>query len=391
MKSYFRVDEVLIALAFCARQNHSPELKILAYTEAITLIDNQADFILFVKYCVKISEKLNGERHLGFGHGMRRMITEWYKKFSAVELANLFGEHRGLHRWTHKTVLEHAHFRSRERPLASLAQVNAANTENGAASSESDTAAASQGATVSASSSSVQAEAASATTPAATPSTSNPIVASNPPATVSVEERDREHVLQFAFSKGSREYLQYLSDIQTPLGPGAKRLKLLQKLKTNEKLTDAIKLIRDHRFTIEQTPSHLLEKEEIWKVLLPTLTYRQIFKYFHTIRDFGFFNQNEFVNQFVTLCCDFDKLKAEHLCPVYLFTMMRLYEKNIRYLSTKKAEFYEKKVTKRKLVVNDRIKQQMEVIFTQKLIDSPPVKANYFVTIDLRQGNAKRK
>lgn len=371
-KLYFRVDEVLIALAYCARQNDLSELKQLAYSEAITLINNQDDFVLFVHYCVKISEQLNGAGKWGFGAGMRRMIKEWYKKYPVVDLANFFGEHRSLHGWTHKNIFERAHVRTRPLPaVPSAPQQTPPNTESS-----------SNEATV------------QVPTPSGSKSGIEPLAATELASNIKSAEIDRQQVMQFVFCKGSREYLRYLSEIpaEQRLGPGAKRLQILQKLKTNEKVNEAVKVIRDHKISIEQIPSHLLEKKEVWEILLPTMSYRSIIKYFHTIRDFGFFNEdNAFVNQFITHCCDFDKLKSENLCPVNLFIQLRLYEKNLRYLSTTKAEYYEKKVSKRKIQVNQRVKQQLEHMFTQTLIDSKPAPASYFVTIDLRKGGQKSK
>lgn len=100
---YIRVDEILIALAFCARQAHSEQLRMLANSEAITMITNQADFLLFVHYYVKLSEILRGAGHKQFGHGMCRVVEKWYEKLSPIDLANVFGEHRGLHGLTHQS------------------------------------------------------------------------------------------------------------------------------------------------------------------------------------------------------------------------------------------------------------------------------------------------
>lgn len=100
---YVRVDEIFIALAFCARQVHSEPLRTLANSEAITMITNQNDFLLFVHYYMKWSEILRGAGHKHFGHGMCRVVEKWYERHTPIDLANMFGEHRGLHHLTHQT------------------------------------------------------------------------------------------------------------------------------------------------------------------------------------------------------------------------------------------------------------------------------------------------
>lgn len=100
---YTRVDEILIALAFCSRQTNSEPLRVLANSEAITMITNQNDFLLYVHYYVKLSEILRGAGHKHFGHGMCRVVEKWYERHSPIDLANMFGEHRGLHNLTHQS------------------------------------------------------------------------------------------------------------------------------------------------------------------------------------------------------------------------------------------------------------------------------------------------
>lgn len=79
---YVRVDEILIALAFCSKQGHSEELRVLANTEAIAIITNQSDFLLFAHYYLKLSEVLRGERHSSFGHGMSRVVGKLHTNYS---------------------------------------------------------------------------------------------------------------------------------------------------------------------------------------------------------------------------------------------------------------------------------------------------------------------
>lgn len=83
---YVRVDEILIALAYCSKQMHSEELRTLANTEAVTLITDQSDFLHFIFYVRQLSGILRGDGHTHFAHGMCRVIEKWYEKYSPVEL-----------------------------------------------------------------------------------------------------------------------------------------------------------------------------------------------------------------------------------------------------------------------------------------------------------------
>lgn len=321
-----------MALAFCARQTECPELRHLAYDEAITLIDTQADFLLFIKFCVDISITINGEGHKGFGHGLKRVIAKWYEKYNAVELANIFGEHRGLYKWTHKDVWRLTHMK---------------------------------------------------TTP----------VRQNGDDTATVIDTDREHVIKFLFKHG-QDYLNYLSTITDPLGPGATRMKNLQIYKTNEKTSDAIKQIQDNGFTWEQTPSHLLERIEIWNVLLPSLSYHALLKHLNTLKDLTFLNPNQsFADKFVQALAQLDRCDREDpkICPIRVFILKRLYEKNARYLETTKSVKYEKKIKRRNVQPNEKVTKQLNILFEHLLVNSHPAPATYFVTIDLRKTNLRRK
>lgn len=363
-KSYVRVDYVLIALAYSAKQVHSEELRRLANNEAITLISDPSEFLLFIGYCAKLSVLLRGNGHQNFGHGMCRVIEKWYGKHSPLELANMFGEHRSLHNWTHKSVIMKSHMRTKKRTAAEAAAATATATE---------TASAQNG------------ESASNTAPATpTTSTATPAQAAEPVT----NEDDREHVLQFVFCKGSLDYLQYLGE-KAELGPAAKRLKELQMLKTNESVNDAVQSIQRHNFTLEQMPAHLLEKRPVWDAFLPSLSCRTLLDKFHTLKDFGFLNENSpFCAKFVEAFGDPAKFDANKICPIDVYLVKQLYQNNVRYLGTKKAEYYERKVMKRKITSNITIKDSLNIMFHQALFKATPVPANFFIVMDLRKANA---
>ncbi|XP_055301999.1 uncharacterized protein LOC129568332 [Sitodiplosis mosellana] len=369
-KMYIRVDEVLIALAYCAKQTHSEELRMLANNEALTLISDQDDFLLFISYCAKISTVLRGPQHLNFGHGMCRLVEKWYGKFSNLDLANMFGEHRSLHGWSHQSVVQKAHMRTKKRTLFEVP----ASTE-----------------TVSASSSTAQSTIgdvlAISNVGSATAGTSS----SNAQLASATDEDDREQVFQFVFCKGGQEYLQYLED-KSELGPGAQRLKDIQILKTNENIDSAVQSIRRHKFSVTQIPAHLLEKEKIWETLLPTLSSRTLLLHLNTLKDFGFLNEegSPFTQKFIEVFGKPNTFKLENVCPIYLYILKQLYQKNVRYLGTKKAEYYEKKVLKRKITKNNVIKNRLNDMFNQALLIAKPAPAKFMVVMDLRRGNANK-
>lgn len=400
MKSYVRIDEVLIALAYCAKQTHSEELRMLANTEAISLITDQDDFLLFVHYCAKISMVLRGEGHSNFGHGMCRLIEKWYAKHSPVDLANMFGEHRSMHGWTHKSVIAKAHMRTKKRTVVNSAPPATASpastaeatsnvaTENASGSTSADT---SESATASSSADdSASAIATISNNGNGAESVSSPNTQTEPPTSATdTDENDREHVFHFIYSKGCLDYIQYLED-KTELGPGAQRLKNLLQLKTTENIDTAVQSIGQHKFSLQQMPAHLLESEKVWEALLPTLLYRTLWKSLHTLKDYRFFSQDSpFARKFVDAIGNLNNLKSANICPIDFFIQKKLFEKNLRYLGTKKAEFYEKKMLKRKIEPNQLITERLNSLFHNVLSNAKPTPAKFFVVMDLRKGNEK--
>lgn len=307
----------------------------------------------------------------------------------------MFGEHRKLHGLTHQSVIKKAHMRTKKRtpPNADAAnsavsnsnaeantavEVNANVIENASAASTSNVTASNEGA------SSIAAQNAS------TPMDIDGIATGTSAASSSLSsEDDREQVFQFIFFNGSQEYLKYLED-KPELGAGAQRLKHLQILKTNEDIESAVESIRRHKFTLEQMPAHLLEKQEIWEALLPTLTSRSLLNHFHTLKDLGFLNEDTpFTRSFLDVFGQPGKFKSEKVCPIYLYIQKKLYSLNMRYLGTKKAEYYEKKVIKRKVRTNPLIESRLDAMFNQALFSATPAPAKFFIVMDLRRNNAK--
>lgn len=367
-----RTNEAMLALAYCVRQNQIMELRTLAYQEALTLIDHQADFLMFMKYCVQLKAALNGNnaRRRGFGRPMRKLVSKWYGKYTNIELANMFGEHRGLSSWTHKDVMALAHLNPKT-----------THSPNRAAASVATTSAASVAATSAASQSTASNAAAGATSSTAASATSNEM-----PQAVLV---DREHVLQFNFKRG-QDYLKYLSGLDQPLGEGALRMRALQNFKTNEKTQDAVSQIQANGFKWTQTPAHLLERVDIWDVLLPRLTFHELLDKLFTLKDLGFLNPDrrfakKYVKALNNIICNEEN---PQICPINVFIIKRLYEKNERYLARTKKLHYAKKMEKRGIEINEALTKQLSVLFEHTLSNGKRAPANYFIAMDLRPVDA---
>lgn len=353
-----RTNEAMFALAYCARQSRVMELRTLAYEEALTLIDNQADFLMFMKYCVKMKAALNENDagRKGFGKAMRKLVKKWYGKHTNIELADMFGEHRGLYKWTHRDVIALAHLNPKIRHPSIVAAASVATTAS-------------------------ESQSTAPTTVAAADAAADGI-----PREATT---DRENVLQFNFKNGQR-YLKYLSDLEQPLEEGALRMKALQQYKTNESSPDAVDQIRANGFKLNQTPAALLERIEIWDALLPSLTYRELLEKLFTLKDLGFLNPDRrFAKKYVKELQNLTKCDGEspRICPIHVFITKRLYEKNERYLAKTKKVHYAKKMEKRGVQINESLSNQLTVLFEHTLAHGKRAPANYFIAMDLRSGN----
>lgn len=337
-KYTIRPDETLVALAFCARQDQNEELRRLAYSTAVTLFKNQHDFLLFIRYCVEISLGLRGTNRKGFGNGLRKVITKWYAQYTPLELANIFGEHRGLHGWSHRDLWTLSH---------------------------------------------IKPETAAQISPDA--GTATPLL-----------ETDREIVSKFIFKDG-QSYLQYLESaapVEGTLQAGALRMRELQIFKTNENIASAIEQIRQNSFKLNQIPAHLLHNADIWDALLPSLSFRELLENLFTLKDLGYLNEDvPFAKKYVEALSNLKNCSRldPQICPIYVYLLKQLYDANVRYLNRLKLEKYQRKVTKRKLLPNKSISRQLSLILEHTISTAKPVPAKFFVTIDLRQGNVKSK
>lgn len=385
----------MAALAYCAKQKHVPALKEAAYRTAKELIDNQTDFLLFVKSCRKISHILNnlenastinntndnpqGYGGAGFGKGMRKMVLQWFGKYNPEQLANMFGEHRSMCHLKHQRVIMKSHLRTDGNQPQFKKNRKRTNPAAGA-----DATTSQNNDPVPSTSSAVE--------PEANVATENLATAAETVVQVVAHETDRNHVFEFVMMNGT-EYLNFLAGIPE-LGPGAQRMKLLQILKTNMNIEDAADSITENKFTVDQMPAHLLENAIIWEKLLPDMTMKQCLDNFHKIRDFTFLNPDKlFADRFIQqLELKKDQLKNGDICPIELFILKRLYKNNARYLSTTKADWYQKKVEKKKILVNSLIESHLASYFDLALSGVPMKStAKFFFTIDLRKGNSESK
>lgn len=328
-KCLLRKEETMCALAFCARQDTLPELRQKAYDEAIVLIDNQSDLILFVKYCVELKKALTDDpQRRGVGRGLRRVITKWYEKQSTLQLAEMFGEHRKLHGWAHRDILRLVHVR----PDASRGR---------------------------------------------------------PPGAEDVLT-DREIVMRFPHFSSSL-FVTHVDELEQA-GEGARRLRMLNELKTNECTETAVAAITAHNVRLEQLPSHLLERAEVWEALIPTLPVRVLIEKLNTLKDLGFLNaDHRLAKKYAKAIANQSKCDAEspRLCPVRLYILKKMYEKNERYHCPAKQRHYEKKKEKRTIAVNKAVSKKLDVLFDHLLTSGKPTKpTNYFIALDLRTKNA---
>lgn len=277
----------------------------------------------------------------------------------------MFGERRKLHSISHQSIMNKSHFRTKEPDP--IPDPNVAPGNNDATPSTSTS---------------------PATSPAeiATPQNNNPARLTPP-----TEDEDRKHVFQFNFYNQNQKYLEYLAS-EEPLGPGTNRLKEILKFKVNEDVASAIESMQRNNFSFGQMPSHLLEKKQVWEQMIPTMSTRTLLKHFNTMKDLGFFDDSEFVNHFIKATDKFNQsIVMEQICPVQVYILKELYKKNVRYLGTRKAEYYEKKITKRNIHVNTKIVANLDIVFHHALLKAKPTPAKFMIVIDPRTGNQKSK
>lgn len=335
-KCLLRTDETMWALAFCARQDTLPELRQKAHDEAITLIDNQKDFIFFIRCCVELKRSMTGDNNRrGIGKGLRRVINKWYNNHTEIQLANIFGEHRKLFGWSHRDILQLSHIKTI--PSQNVQQ-NPSNVEE------------------------------------------------NRPLS------DREIIIKSQFMSSNR-FVAHVESIEQP-GEGTRRLRILMELKANECIETAVDAIKSNNIPLEQIPSHLLECTEVWEAIIPTLSVHVAIDKLNTLKDYGFLNgDHRFAKKYIKLITDLDKCDAECLkiCPIKLYILKKMYEKNERYHCPTKRTFYEKKKENKKIVVNKTISKKLDLLFDHLLTKQQKTATKYFITLDLRCKNENCK
>jgi hypothetical protein len=102
-------EEAMFVLAYCARKVDSEEFRTKIYAALPTLIVSQEDMFQFVEdYNRLVTIKA------GFGRGMRKGLSQWYEKHTPLELAEMFGAHRGMNRWQHKDIFNLIHIKTKD-------------------------------------------------------------------------------------------------------------------------------------------------------------------------------------------------------------------------------------------------------------------------------------
>lgn len=105
----------LMALAYCIRRVRNEKLSEAVYKALPQLLVTDKDLFQFIEYATMLNvhdadtTTADAPRPKGFGRGIRKALTQWYLQRSPMELVNMVGRNRGLHRWSHKDLICMAH------------------------------------------------------------------------------------------------------------------------------------------------------------------------------------------------------------------------------------------------------------------------------------------
>ncbi|XP_035796313.1 60 kDa SS-A/Ro ribonucleoprotein-like [Anopheles albimanus] len=107
-KSLRRLDECLFALAYCARELPTGEERHCVFEALPELLSGPRELFAFLSFYTQLATEAG---YAGFGHGLRRAITRWYDKHSALELAEMIALSNGAFGWTHADVIRKTHLK----------------------------------------------------------------------------------------------------------------------------------------------------------------------------------------------------------------------------------------------------------------------------------------
>lgn len=108
-----------MALAYCIRRVNNEKLREAVYKSLPQLLVTDEDLFQFIQYATMLIVYGAGtstvptapvaSRAKGFGKGMRKALSQWYLQRTPMDLVNMTGRNRGLHRWTHKDLILMSH------------------------------------------------------------------------------------------------------------------------------------------------------------------------------------------------------------------------------------------------------------------------------------------
>lgn len=207
-----------------------------------------------------------------------------------------------------------------------------------------------------------------------------------------------ESVLTAIFQRGSKfsqqqeqQASQQTDSAATSSGvvenTGKQRLLLISRFKTCEDPNAAIEMINQHKLSVEMLPSHLQKSAEVLEALVPTMDYRTLLRQLWIMCDLNLLDSKHTLSKKVAFALANNKsLAAARLHPFEIFSTLKLYEKNQRYLDSVKEEHRAKKVAKAKVTPNAGICKKLKSAFEQSFDYAPALGHRVIVTIDNRHG-----
>ncbi|XP_037037205.1 60 kDa SS-A/Ro ribonucleoprotein [Bradysia coprophila] len=171
-----------------------------------------------------------------------------------------------------------------------------------------------------------------------------------------------------------------------------KRIYQICSLKVNESASDAAEMIRLYNFDIEQLPIHLISQIEIWDILIPTMSYRDVLKVLQTLHSLNMLKPDDaLLKKMSGPLGNSNLIKASNMHPLEIYSICKSYEKNERYNETVKNKWYQKKkVKKLGLVTSPTITERLLVGVNHATNSSPQTGCDFCITLDLRESAKKR-
>ncbi|KOX79364.1 60 kDa SS-A/Ro ribonucleoprotein [Melipona quadrifasciata] len=124
-------ETLVFALAVCCRQTKTNILREEAYLAVDRICVSPQHFILFIKFASEIRandeqeeieqiseqeeiEQMSEQKEIeqirnGWGHGLRKTVSNWYSSKSAMELAKCVTRYKSRYGWKHKDIIKMCH------------------------------------------------------------------------------------------------------------------------------------------------------------------------------------------------------------------------------------------------------------------------------------------